>query len=199
MLESALMRPEPSVSWASTDVEAIIFSIQCLRICLMVVIFLQLIEQARNMVSIQELNLIVLGHLSQPQLSIANDVFCNHSCFTAVESVRIQLCSEVRRVRGSAIEDLLSMHKSNLQLGAFSHHVQDVLKIYVICYSVSARVVQDLYALHVDRQQQLVVTDLRPEATRCTILLWWLLACSRWLATVSISVCQACTPFCFGL
>ena len=89
------MCPEPSVSRASMEVKATVFSIKCLRIHLMVVVLLKLIEQARNMVSIQELNLIVLGHLSQPQLSIADDVFCNHSCFAAMDAVRIQLRSEV--------------------------------------------------------------------------------------------------------
>ena len=81
------------------------------------------------------------------------------------------------------------MYESNLQLGAFSHHVQDVLKINMVRYSVSARVVQDLHALHVDGQQQLIVADLRPEAAGSTILLWRPPACSCWLAAASISVC----------
>ena len=89
------------------------------------------------MVPIQELNCVALGHLRQPQLSIGNDVFCNHSSLNTMNAACIELRPEVGGLGRSTIKDLLGLDEANLELGALAHYEEDILKIDVIDYSSS--------------------------------------------------------------
>jgi hypothetical protein len=89
------------------------------------------------MVPIQELNCIAFGHLGQPQLSIGNDVLCDHPCLSTMKAACVELHPEVGSLRRSTIKDLLGLDEANLELGALAHYVEDILKINVIDYSSS--------------------------------------------------------------